>query len=224
MHLGSPILKAEPYRQGCRQGSEVDQGVPRAGARHQVPEHGRRVRHQLPQGRSPARERIRRGHFAGSRRRPVASSCSNRGGSSSATRESSSAESSFTKSTGGKHYVIQDAAMNDLIRPTLYGSFHRVWPVDYSRAAGTPRGRHGHRHRQGEPIHSICPIPFGRTWSDRCANRAIILAKDRPLPDPEAGRSTRGIHPRVHTAWRCPRTTIAGCARPKFSLQAAHTD
>ena len=35
----------------------------------------------------------------------------------------------FTKSTGGKHYVIQDAAMNDLIRPTLYDSFHRIWPV-----------------------------------------------------------------------------------------------
>jgi diaminopimelate decarboxylase len=36
----------------------------------------------------------------------------------------------FTKSTGGKHYVIQDAAMNDLIRPTLYDSFHRIWPVN----------------------------------------------------------------------------------------------
>jgi diaminopimelate decarboxylase len=35
----------------------------------------------------------------------------------------------FTKETGGKRYVIQDAAMNDLIRPTLYDSFHRIWPV-----------------------------------------------------------------------------------------------
>jgi diaminopimelate decarboxylase len=35
----------------------------------------------------------------------------------------------FNKETGGKHYVIQDAAMNDLIRPTLYDSFHRIWPV-----------------------------------------------------------------------------------------------
>jgi diaminopimelate decarboxylase len=39
----------------------------------------------------------------------------------------------FNKDTGGKHYVIQDAAMNDLIRPTLYDSFHRIWPV-------SPRG------------------------------------------------------------------------------------
>ena len=36
----------------------------------------------------------------------------------------------FNKDTGGKHYVIQDAAMNDLIRPTLYDSFHRIWPVE----------------------------------------------------------------------------------------------
>ncbi len=35
----------------------------------------------------------------------------------------------YTKETGGKRYVIQDAAMNDLIRPTLYDSFHRIWPV-----------------------------------------------------------------------------------------------
>jgi diaminopimelate decarboxylase len=35
----------------------------------------------------------------------------------------------FNKETGGKRYVIQDAAMNDLIRPTLYDSFHRIWPV-----------------------------------------------------------------------------------------------
>lgn len=36
----------------------------------------------------------------------------------------------YTKDSGGKHFVIQDAAMNDLIRPTLYDSFHRIWPVE----------------------------------------------------------------------------------------------
>jgi diaminopimelate decarboxylase len=35
----------------------------------------------------------------------------------------------FNKDTGGKHYVITDAAMTELIRPTLYDSFHRIWPV-----------------------------------------------------------------------------------------------
>ena len=35
----------------------------------------------------------------------------------------------FTKREGGKLFVIQDAAMNDLVRPAMYDSFHRIWPV-----------------------------------------------------------------------------------------------
>jgi diaminopimelate decarboxylase len=42
----------------------------------------------------------------------------------------------YTKESGGKHFLIQDAAMNDLIRPTLYDSFHRIWPAE--PAAGLP--------------------------------------------------------------------------------------
>lgn len=33
----------------------------------------------------------------------------------------------------GKKFIIVDAGMNDLIRPSLYGSFHEVWPVARSR-------------------------------------------------------------------------------------------
>jgi diaminopimelate decarboxylase len=35
----------------------------------------------------------------------------------------------FTKREGGKLFVIQDAAMNDLIRPAMYDAFHRIWPA-----------------------------------------------------------------------------------------------
>lgn len=44
----------------------------------------------------------------------------------------------YTKDSGGKHFVIQDAAMNDLIRPTLYDSFHRIWPVLLADKAQPP--------------------------------------------------------------------------------------
>lgn len=44
----------------------------------------------------------------------------------------------YTKESGGKHFVIQDAAMNDLIRPTLYDSFHRIWPVAPAAAFPAP--------------------------------------------------------------------------------------
>ena len=33
------------------------------------------------------------------------------------------------KSQGEKKFVVVDAAMNDLIRPALYGSHHQIWPV-----------------------------------------------------------------------------------------------
>src|SRR5262249_57502742 len=44
----------------------------------------------------------------------------------------------YTKDSGGKHFIIQDAAMNDLIRPTLYDSFHRIWPVAPKAGYPTP--------------------------------------------------------------------------------------
>jgi diaminopimelate decarboxylase len=35
----------------------------------------------------------------------------------------------YTKATDEKLFIIVDAAMNDLVRPTLYGSFHGIQPV-----------------------------------------------------------------------------------------------
>jgi diaminopimelate decarboxylase len=35
----------------------------------------------------------------------------------------------FAKPTATKHFTIIDAAMNDLIRPTLYEAYHDVWPI-----------------------------------------------------------------------------------------------
>ncbi len=36
----------------------------------------------------------------------------------------------YTKQTPSKNFIIVDAAMNDLIRPSLYGSYHRIVPVN----------------------------------------------------------------------------------------------
>ena len=35
----------------------------------------------------------------------------------------------YIKENRGKHFVIVDAGMNDLLRPALYSAFHRVEPV-----------------------------------------------------------------------------------------------
>ena len=36
----------------------------------------------------------------------------------------------YVKDSGSKRFVIIDAAMNDLSRPSLYGAFHFIWPVE----------------------------------------------------------------------------------------------
>lgn len=41
----------------------------------------------------------------------------------------------FTKREGGKLFIIQDGGMNDLVRPAMYDSFHRIWPVQPAVAA-----------------------------------------------------------------------------------------
>jgi diaminopimelate decarboxylase len=42
----------------------------------------------------------------------------------------------YRKSNNGKRFVIVDAAMNDLIRPALYGAFHEIVPVKQSLDGG----------------------------------------------------------------------------------------
>jgi diaminopimelate decarboxylase len=43
----------------------------------------------------------------------------------------------YVKDGEEKHFVIQDAAMNDLIRPTLYDAYHEIIPVTEPRSAET---------------------------------------------------------------------------------------
>lgn len=40
----------------------------------------------------------------------------------------------YVKKSEGKTFLIVDAAMNDLIRPTLYDAYHRIAPVDETKA------------------------------------------------------------------------------------------
>jgi diaminopimelate decarboxylase len=43
----------------------------------------------------------------------------------------------YVKDGDEKHFVIQDAAMNDLIRPTLYDAYHEIMPVEETTSAET---------------------------------------------------------------------------------------
>jgi diaminopimelate decarboxylase len=83
----------------------------------------------------------------------------------------------YTKDSGGKHFIIQDAAMNDLIRPTLYDSFHRIWPV--APAAGFPTPPDDYEEDLPGSIKADVVGPVCESGD--------FLARERPLPPVRRG-------------------------------------
>jgi diaminopimelate decarboxylase len=65
----------------------------------------------------------------------------------------------YVKQTGRKNFLIVDAAMNDLIRPTLYEAYHEIVPLS---------------RRNGKLVSSDVVGPV--------CESADFFAKDRPLP------------------------------------------
>jgi diaminopimelate decarboxylase len=72
----------------------------------------------------------------------------------------------YVKDTEAKIFVIQDGAMNDLIRPTLYDAHHDIWPVDESRKTAVMV--------VADVVGGVCET-------------GDYFAKDRRMPRPEQG-------------------------------------
>jgi len=83
----------------------------------------------------------------------------------------------YRKTGGEKKFVIVDAAMNDLLRPRLYDSFHFIWPAKPS-PADVPQTRDRSRMpADGEVVDVVGPV----------CETGDFLAKDRPLPKVSRG-------------------------------------
>ncbi|WP_088343292.1 MULTISPECIES: diaminopimelate decarboxylase [Rhodomicrobium] len=72
----------------------------------------------------------------------------------------------YEKVTGDKRFLIVDAAMNDLIRPTLYDAYHEIWPVTEAKPGA-----------QRLPVDVVGPV----------CESSDFFAKARPLPPVAAG-------------------------------------
>ncbi len=83
----------------------------------------------------------------------------------------------YTKESGGRNFVIQDAAMNDLIRPTLYESFHRIWPVEPGAALPAPPAD----YEASIPGTQVCDVV------GPVCESSDYLARDRQLPPVRRG-------------------------------------
>ncbi len=73
----------------------------------------------------------------------------------------------YVKRNGGKRFVIVDAAMNDLIRPSLYGATHPVTRAVIPPTSVIP----------GEPADVVGPV----------CESGDFLARDWPLPEVQSG-------------------------------------
>ncbi|WP_165247041.1 diaminopimelate decarboxylase [Paludisphaera soli] len=83
----------------------------------------------------------------------------------------------YTKQSGDKRFLIQDAAMNDLIRPALYESFHRIWPVVVPEGFPAPPADYEAEIPGAEPRDVVGPI----------CESGDFFAKDRSLPPLDRG-------------------------------------
>jgi diaminopimelate decarboxylase len=83
----------------------------------------------------------------------------------------------YRKMGGEKKFVIVDAGMNDLIRPTLYESYHYIWPVKPDAA-----NLRAERMKSFEPVHGEVVDVVGPICES-----GDYLAKNRPLPITQRG-------------------------------------
>jgi diaminopimelate decarboxylase len=78
----------------------------------------------------------------------------------------------YTKESGPRKFIVCDAGMHTLIRPSLYGSFHFIWPAAVADQH-VPTRREEHPHLPGlEVCDVVGPI----------CESGDFLAKDRELP------------------------------------------
>ena len=100
----------------------------------------------------------------------------------------------YVKRGEAKTFVIVDAAMNDLIRPTLYEAHHEVWPVRQP----DPKSR----RIRADVVGPVCET-------------GDYLALDRDLPEPQARRPARDHVGRClwRRAGRRPTTPARWCPK-----------
>ncbi len=83
----------------------------------------------------------------------------------------------YPKESGGRRFIIQDAAMNDLLRPTLYEAFHRIWPVTPPAEVPAPPDDYEAAIPNTQPAEVVGPV----------CESGDYLARDRQLPAVRSG-------------------------------------
>ena len=164
MHLGSQLTRVDPYREGTERLASIFSQLTKRGITsleyldiggglgvrydtEQPPNLARFAKLVLP---TVDRNRVATDHGAGPLHR------GQRG-------RARVAESLYRKHSGGKDYVVADAGMTELLRPSHYGAFHRILAL-----------RERPEHRTVDVVGPVC-------------ESGDFLALDRDLDDVQPG-------------------------------------
>jgi len=107
----------------------------------------------------------------------------------------------YTKENShGKKFIVCDAAMNDLLRPSLYDAFHRIWPVDINISLPEPEDARSYSERLGETRSESEARAHQTDISAEAGSKleiadivgpvcesSDVLAKDRAIPKVDEG-------------------------------------
>ena len=99
----------------------------------------------------------------------------------------------FVKHGEAKNFVVVDAAMNDLIRPTLYDAHHEIWPV-----AKKPSGRRIRADVVGPVCESGDFLAVNREMMEPAEGALLAVMSAGAYGDVQAGTyNTRALVPEV---------------------------
>jgi diaminopimelate decarboxylase len=176
MHLGSPILDTKPYEDG------VSKGVALV---HQLREQGHRIEYMNMGGGfgiSYRRQEAKQADAFAAVIVPALKKANCRlilepGRFIVGNAGILVSRVIYTKQSGGIDFIIQDAGMNDLIRPTLYEAFHGIWPVAPGPAVPAPPADFEADIPGAAPRDVVGPV----------CETGDFLAKQRRLPPVTAG-------------------------------------
>jgi diaminopimelate decarboxylase len=100
----------------------------------------------------------------------------------------------FVKHGDAKNFVVVDAAMNDLIRPTLYDAYHEIWPVTEPAASG--------RRIRADVVGPVCEsgdfLALGRDLAEPASGALLAVMTAGAYGAVQAGTyNTRALVPEV---------------------------
>ncbi len=142
LHIGSPVYTVEPYAEAITKALELIQSLQSQGYRVETLDIGGGFGADYESGQSPSFQDyadkivplLQPFHNAGGRviLEPGRSIAANAGVLITRVQ--------YIKMGGDKKFIIVDSGMHHLVRPTLYGSFHFIWPVRVTPMHQPPEG------------------------------------------------------------------------------------